>query len=267
MGIPLLRGRYFTEHDQPNTAHVLIVSEALAKKYWPGQDPIGKRLKWGPPEAPDMWMTVVGVAGDVKQGSLDVATVPHTYESYVQLGALMSLRIAVRTERDAASLAGDLRAVVSSLDRRLALGRVRTMEQVISRSTATRRFNLFLLGSFAALALALASIGIYGMLAYSVTCRTHEIGVRMALGARAADVVVMVMGQGLRISAVGIVLGVAGALALTRFLQDLLYEVKPVDPATFAGVLLLLGGVVLAASYLPARRATRIEPISALRHE
>ena len=267
MGIPLLRGRYLSERDQPNSPPVLIISESLAKKFWPGQDPIGHRLKWGPPESSSPWLTVVGVAGDVKQGPLDAATVPHTYQSYVQLGEAMSLRVALRAAGDPTNLTADLRSTVWSLDRRLALGRVRTMDQVISRSTATRRFNVLLLGSFAAVALALAGIGIYGLLAYSVSRRTHEIGVRMALGARGGDVVRLVLGQGLPVTACGIALGAAGALVLSRLLQDLLFEVSPADPATFACVLFLLGCVALAASYLPARRATRIEPVSALRQE
>ena len=267
MGIPLLRGRYFTEQDQQTSTHVLIISEALAKKYWPGQDAIGKRLKWGLAESSDPWMMVVGVVGDVKQGPLDAATVPHTYESYVQLGALMSLRIAMRAEGDPTTLAVNFRTVVWSLDRRLALGRLRTMEQVIIQSTAARRFNLFLLGSFAVVALALAAIGIYGMVAYSVTRRTREIGLRMALGASRGDVVRLVLGQGVPVITLGIVLGVAGALGLTRSIRAFLFDVKPNDPATFAGVLLLLVGVALLAIYIPARRATRFEPVAALRHD
>src|SRR5271167_33689 len=267
MGIPLLRGRYFTELDGPKSTHVLIVSESLAKKYWPGQDPLGKRLKWGPPESTDPWLTVVGVVGDVKQGPLETAADAHTYEPYAQLGAPLSLRVAVRGQADPAGLAVDVRAVVRSLDRQLALGNVRTMDEVISRSTASRRFSLVLVGSFAALALVLAAIGIYAVLAYSVARRTHEIGVRMALGARGGDVVRLVLGQGLRVTAIGIVFGIAGALVLTRFLQSLLYEVRPTDAPTFVGVLLVLVGVSVAASYLPARRAMRVDPIVALRYE
>jgi len=267
MGIPLLSGRYFTDQDQPKSTQVLIVSESLAKKYWPGQNPLGKRLKWGTQDAANEWMTVVGVAGDVKQGPLDAATVPHTYQPYAQLGALISLRVAVRGEGDAENLASTLQAAVWSLDRQLSLARMRSMAQVINRSTSARRFNLFLLGSFATLALVLAAIGIYGVLAYSVTQRTHEIGVRMALGARAGDVVRLVLGQGLRVTTIGVAFGVAGALSLTRFLEGLLFEVRPTDPPTFAGVLFMLGLVALAASYFPARRATRIEPTVALRHE
>jgi predicted permease len=267
MGIPLLRGRYFTELDGPKSTSVLIVSESLAKKYWPGQDPLGKRLKWGPPESTDPWLTVVGVVGDVKQGPLEIAADAHTYEPYAQLGVPLSLRIAVRGQGDPAGLAADVRAAVWSLDRQLALGSVRTMDQVISRSTESRRFSLVLLGAFAALALVLAAIGIYAVLAYSVARRTHEIGVRMALGARSGDVIRLVLGQGLRVTGIGILFGVAGALVLTRFLQSLLYEVRPTDPATFVGVLLLLVSVSVAASYLPARRAMKVDPMEALRYE
>jgi putative ABC transport system permease protein len=267
MGIPLLRGRYFTEQDGPESTHVLIVSESLAKKYWPGQDPLGKRLKWGPPESKDPWLTVVGVVGDVKQGALETATDAHTYEPYVQLGAPLSLRIAVRGLGDTGALAADIRVATWGLDRRLALGSVRTMDQVISRSTEGRRFVLSLVGSFAVLALVLAAIGIYAVLAYSVTRRTHELGVRMALGARSGDVFRLVLGQGIRVTAIGIVFGVAGALGLTRFVQSLLYEVQPTDPPTFVAVLLLLLSVSVAASYLPARRAMRVDPMVALRYE
>jgi putative ABC transport system permease protein len=212
-------------------------------------------------------MTVVGVVGDVKQGRLDAATVPHTYEPYAQLGVIGSLRVAVRGEGNAENQATTLRTVVWGLDRQLALGHMRSMQQVINRSTEARRFNLLLLASFATLALLLAAIGIYGVLAYSVTRRTHEIGVRMALGASAGDVARLVLGQGVRVTAIGMVLGVAGALALMRFLEGLLFEVRPMDLPTVAGVLLLLSVAALAASYLPARRATRIKPTVALRHE
>jgi predicted permease len=267
MGIPLLRGRSFTELDGPKSTPVLIVSESLAKKYWPGQDPLGKRLKWGPPESTDPWLTIVGVVGDVKQGPLETAADAHTYEPYAQLGAPLSLRVAVRGQGDPAGLASEVRDAVRDLDPQLALGSVRTMDEVISRSTASRRFSLVLIGAFAALALALAAIGIYAVLAYTVARRTHEIGVRMALGARSSDVVRQVLGQGLSVTAIGIVLGVAGALVVTRFLRSLLYEVQPTDPITFVVVLLLLVSVSVAASYLPARRAMRVDPMVALRYE
>lgn len=267
MGIPLLRGRYFNEHDQHDSTSVLIVSESFAKKSWPGEDPLGKRLKWGTPQSDSKWLTVVGVVGDVKQGPLDAATVPHTYQPYAQLDALNALHLVVRGEGEAENLSATVRRAVWSLDRQLALAPMETMDQVINGSTSARRFNLFLLASFAALALLLAAIGIYGVLAYAVARRTHEIGVRMALGARAGDVVRLVLGQSLRLTAIGAACGVAGALSLTRFLENLLFEVRGTDPATFVGVLFALGGAALAASYFPTRRATRIEPSAALRHE
>ena len=268
MGVPLLRGRYFSEQDTPGSTPVLIVSESLAKRYWPNQDPIGKRLHWGPPESKDAWLTIVGAVGDVKQGPLDAPTIQHTYESYVQHDVpANTLNVAVRAAGDPVSLTSALRAAVWGFDHQLAVAEVRTMSQVISESTAPRRFNLFLLSAFAALALVLAAIGIYGVLSYSVTQRTHEIGIRMALGAQRGEVLRQVVEQGLLLLGVGIVIGIAGALALTRFLASLLYEVRPVDPLTFAAVSAILAGIALLASYIPARRATKVDPMVALRYE
>jgi len=246
----------------------LIVSESLAKRYWRNQDPIGKRLHWGPPESKDAWLTIVGAVGDVKQGPLDAPTIQHTYESYVQHDVpANTLNVAVRAAGDPVSLTSALRAAVWGFDHQLAVAEVRTMSQVISESTAPRRFNLFLLSAFAALALVLAAIGIYGVLSYSVTQRTHEIGIRMALGAQRGEVLRQVVEQGLLLLGVGIVIGIAGALALTRFLASLLYEVRPVDPLTFAAVSAILAGIALLASYIPARRATKVDPMVALRYE
>jgi putative ABC transport system permease protein len=208
------------------------------------------------------------VVGDVKQGALDAATMPHTYESYGQHGIPgNSLSVAVRAEGNPASLASALRATVWGLDRELAIAQIRTMDQVISESTAPRRFNLILLVAFAALAVALAAIGIYGVISYSVAQRTHEIGIRMALGAQRGDVLRQVVGQGMLLMGAGVIIGIVGALALTRFLTSLLYEVKPTDPVTFAAVSMLVAGVALLASYFPARRATKVDPMVALRYE
>ena len=268
LGVPLLRGRYFTEQDKPGSTPALIVSESLAKRYWPNQDPIGKRLKTGPPESKDPWLTIVGVVGDVKQGPLDAPTMQHTYESYEQRGLPgNSLNVAARAAGNPASLASALRAAVWGLDGQLAVAQVRTMGQVIDESTTPRRFNLFLLVAFAALAVALAAIGIYGVISYSVAQRTHEIGIRMALGAERSRVLQFVIGQGFKLTLMGVGLGILGALALTRFLSSLLYGVKPTDPLTFVTVTLILTVVALLACYIPARRATKVDPMVALRYE
>jgi putative ABC transport system permease protein len=268
MGIPLLRGRYSTEQDKLGSPPVLIISESLAKRYWPHEDPLGKRLKWEPTASTDPWLTIVGVVSDVKQRELDAATIPHTYEPYGQHeGAPSNLNVAIRAAGDPASLASALRAAVWGLDRQLAVAQVRTMDQVISESNAPRRFNLLMLAAFAALALVLATVGIYGVIAYSVAQRTHEIGIRMALGAEARDVLRMVIVHGLRLALSGVALGAIGALALTRFLSSLLYGVKPTDPLTYVAVSLLLLAVAMLAVYIPARRATKVDPMVALRYE
>jgi putative ABC transport system permease protein len=266
MGVPLLRGRYFTDQDNERSTPVLMVSESIAKRFWPNQDPIGKRLKWGPPESKDPWLTIVGVTGDVKQGSLDVATAPHTYQPFLQ-NPTPSLNVAIRASGEPASLAAALRAAVWDLDSQLAVAQLRTMDQVIQKSTTPRRFNLLLLTGFASLALVLSAIGIYGVIAYSVVRRVREIGVRMALGAQRNDVMRLVVGQGLLLLLSGVGLGIVGALALTRSLGSFLYGVKATDPVTFACVAALLAGVGLVASYVPARRATKVDPVNALRYE
>ena len=247
---------------------MVIVSESLARRFWPHQDPIGKRLKTGTQESKDPWLTIVGVVGDVKQGPLEAPMMLHTYESYLQSNIpWSSLDVAVRAQGNPASLASGLRGAVWGLDRQLAVADVQTLEQVISESTAPRRFNLYVLAAFAALAVALAAIGIYGVISYSVAQRTHEIGIRMALGAQRGDVLRQVVRQGLLLTGAGVLIGIVGALALTRFLASLLYEVKPTDPLTFLAMSVLLAGVALLASYLPARRATKVDPMVALRYE
>jgi putative ABC transport system permease protein len=266
IGAPLLRGRYFAEQDDASSTHVLIISESLARRYWPNQDAIGKRLKWGPEGSKDPWLTVVGVVGDVKQSSLDVETSLHTYESFLQ-NPTSSLYVAVRTSNDPASMASAVRSAVWSIDPQLAVAEVQTMDQVISESTTPRRFGLFLLGGFAMLALMLSAIGIYGVIAYSVVRRVHEMGIRMALGAQRGDVMRLVIGQGMRLLAAGMVIGTLGALALTRALASFLYGVRPTDPVTFSAVVAILVGVAFLACYIPARRATRVDPMVALRYE
>jgi putative ABC transport system permease protein len=266
IGAPLLRGRYFTDQDNSASTHVLIISDSLARRYWPSQDPIGKRLKWGPEGSKDPWLTVVGVVGDVKQSSLDVETSPHTYEPFLQ-NPISALNVALRTSNDPASMATALRAAVWSIDPQLAVAQVQTMDQVIRKSTTPRRFSLFLLGGFASLALILSAIGIYGVIAYSVVRRVHEMGIRIALGAQRRDVLRLVIGQGMLLLAVGMIIGTLGALALTRALASFLYGIRPTDPVTFVAVVAILAGVAFLACYIPARRATRVDPMIALRYE
>jgi len=266
MGVPLLRGRFFTEQDNDRSTRVLIVSESLARRYWPNEDAIGKRLKWGPAESKDVWLTIVGIVGDVKQGALEVETTPHTYEPFLQ-NTVSSLNVAIRASVDPASLTSALRTTVWAADPQLAVAQLHTMDQVISQSTTPRRFNLFLLAGFAFLALILSAIGIYGVIAYSVVRRVHEIGIRMALGAQRADVMRLVVGQGLLLLGTGVVVGIFGALALTRALASFLYGIRPTDPATFACVVVILAGVAFVACYIPARRATKVDPMIALRYE
>jgi len=266
MGIPLIRGRYFTDQDDDKSTPVLIVSESLARHYWPNGDAIGKRLKWGPASSMDHWLTVVGIVGDVKQGPLDVETAAHTYQPFLQ-NPDSSVNVVVRAMGDAGSLASAVRMAVWGIDPQLAVAKVRTMDQVISESTSPRRFNLCLLGGFAALALVLSAIGIYGVISYSVAQRSHEIGIRMALGADHQKLMRWVLRQGLVLLAIGVAIGVVGALALTRSLASFLYGVQPTDPITFVGVTLILAAVAVLASYIPARRAARVDPMQSLRSE
>jgi putative ABC transport system permease protein len=268
LGIPLVKGRYFDEHDSQQSHHVVIVSQSLAHYYWPRGDAIGRRLKPGFPG--DAWCTVVGVIGDTKQYSLDETPAPSMYLPYEQAPAqflMQDITLVVRTALQPLSLLQAARHAAESVDPDLPVFDVATMEQLVYRSASAPRFNTILLGIFASLALTLAAIGIYGVISYSVTQRTHEIGVRMALGARARDVVRQIIGQGMRRTLAGIVLGLAGALVLTRFLSSLLYGVRPADPITFLAGSLLLLAVATLACYVPARRAATVDPMIALRHE
>ena len=271
MRIPLLRGRWFNDQDRAVSEPVVIVSESIAKQFWPNGDPIDKRLKWGPPEGTSPWLKIVGVVGDVKAQALDQQMQPHTYEPYSQsqgdLAMFAPSNIAIRSSASTESLTSQVRAIVAGLDPQLAVDKVQTMTSVVDSSIAPRRFNTFLLVLFAACALLLSAVGIYGVIAYSVNQRKHEIGVRMALGAGRRDIVELVLRQGGLMAATGVISGLAGAVGLTRFLSTLLYEIKPIDPITMAAVGVTLGAVALLASYIPAFRATRVDPAIALRFE
>ncbi len=265
LGIPLLRGRSLAPEDSRESPSVVVISEAMARRYWPGEDPVGRRISYGTDAAGlPHWTTIVGIVGDVRQRGPHVEPGPEAYISlrrspstYVTL----VVRSAIRPEALAASARRELAAV----DPEVPPYDVRTMREVAGESLAGRRFHLALLAVFAATAVAMAAIGLYGVMSYMVSQRVREIGVRMALGAPRGAVLGMVVAHGARLAAAGGALGLAGALALTRLMSSLLVDVSAVDPATFAGISLLLAGVTLLASWIPARRAARLDPLAALR--
>jgi putative ABC transport system permease protein len=261
--IPLLAGREFTARDDDSKPMVYIINRTMAQTFWPGENPVGKRIRMDPKEK---WSEVVGVVGDVRQHQLGEAPRPMMYVPYAQ-DPWPFMDIAVRTTQEPENLTSDIQRAVQATDKQEPLYNIRTMEEIVSRSVSSRRFTLVLLGLFAALALFLTAIGIYGVISFAVTERTHEIGVRMALGARGADVLGLVVRRGMLLALAGVAMGIAGALGVTRFVSSLLYGVKPTDPVTFAAVALILGAVAFAASYLPARRATKVDPMVALRYE
>ncbi|HLY60825.1 MAG TPA: ABC transporter permease [Terriglobia bacterium] len=275
MNIPILRGRDVAESDHLNSPGVVVINEALANQTWPGENPIGKRLALLDSLPNPQWLTVVGVTKNARQiywaeppdieiylplpQSPDYLESPQSHFSY--------LTLVVRASGDPASLAPAIESEVSALDKEVTVSQVQTMEQVVVDATAQPRFYLLLLGTFAAVALILAAVGIYGVMSYSVSRRTHEMGVRMALGAEGGDVLRLVVGQGMVLALVGAGVGLLGALGLTRLMASLLYGVQPHDPTTFLVVTIVLCLVALAANYLPARRATKIDPMVALRYE
>jgi putative ABC transport system permease protein len=261
LGIPVLKGRTFTDQDDEQAPKVVVVNEAVASHFWPTEDPIGKPL----PLFRDN-LTVVGVVGNTRHEGLSQETEAEFYVPYLQ-SPDNSLQLAVRTAADPDSLVSAVRAQVRDVDPDQPIYHVATLEKTLSESLAPRRLNMMLLGIFAGIALALATVGIYGVIAFSVTQRTHEIGIRMALGAERRNVLRLIVGQGLRLTLLGVALGVAGAWVLTSFLASFLFGVAPRDPATFVLVSLSLVAVSILACYIPARRATSVDPMVALRHE
>jgi predicted permease len=264
MGAPLLRGREFTDADREGAPGVAVVNEALAEALWPGQDPLGKRLSFEGPRGP--FLEVVGVASDIKYRTLGDRARPYFYRPVFQAYE-PGMTLVVRTAGEPGALAGAVREQVRALDRNLPVANVRTLEEQFDFSLLPSRAAAWTLGGFGLLALALAAIGIYGVVSYAVAQRTREIGVRMALGAREADVLRLVMGEGMLVVLCGLGAGLLLAFASTRVVAGFLYGVGASDPVTFAGVPLLLGAVALAAGYLPAHRATKVDPVEALRHE
>ncbi|MFL6385902.1 MAG: ABC transporter permease [Terriglobales bacterium] len=267
LGIPLLRGRLFDDRDTMDAPHVALISESLAQEKWPNQDPLGRSIEFGNIDGDLRLLTVIGVVGDVREASLEKPPRPTIYVNYRQRPqATYQFSAVVRTAGDPASVIASARKIVRDLDPDVPPS-TSSFTAIFAASTGGRRFNLVLFGIFAGTALLLAVAGIYGVLAYSVARRTREMGVRMALGASAGNVMRLVLGQAAVTTGIGVLLGVVGSFILMRFLQSMLYQINAADPMTFAGVALLLIGVALLAAYLPARRATKVDPIVALRYE
>ena len=263
LGMPLLRGREFTEADSADAPPVVIINETFARRFFPGEDPLGKRVRRG---GADPWMTIVGMVKDVRHRGLDLDARPEMYIPYPQLPEA-TMTLVLRTEGEPGRLVSAVRKEVSALDQDLPVGGIRQVAEVVADSLATRRLAMLLFGSFALVALVLSAVGISGVMAYSVTRRRHEIGVRMALGARPGDVLRLVVGQGSKLLLTGVAIGLVAAVALTRVMTSLLFGVTTTDPTTFAGVTVLLAAVALLACYIPARRATKVDPMAALRYE
>jgi predicted permease len=269
MAIPLLRGRLFDASDKPNGQHVALISQSLAQRYWPDANPIGQRIQFGNMDTDKRLMEIVGVVGDVRDATLEREPQPTVYGYSLQRPQwwqVSRLSIVVRSEGDPRTMVPSLRATVEGLRSDVPMS-FATLDEVVASSFTARRFSLTLFAVFAGVALLITVIGLYGMLSYLVTERTREVGIRMALGAGRKNVLVLVIAQGLRLALLGIVVGLAGAWALTRSMSSLLFGVTPTDSVTLVSVVLTLVIVALLACYLPARRATKVDPLVALREE
>jgi predicted permease len=266
MKVPLAAGRYFDEQDTAESQKVAVIDENMARTYWPGADPVGRRFKRGDPDGEAPWLTVAGVVANVKQYALDADSRVTFYTPHAQ-SLSGTMYVVARTSVEPSSLATSVTKEARALDPNVPAFDVKTMEQRLSDSLARRRFAMTALGLFALVAMALAAVGIYGVMSYAVAQRTREIGVRVALGAQAGDVLGLVIRQGMLLAALGIGLGLVGAAAVTRVMGSLLFGVGANDPATFAAIALLLAAAALLACYVPARRATKVDPMEALRHE
>ncbi len=264
--IPLKAGRYLDRRDGSSTPETMVVNETFVRQFLLNEDPIGRRIQFGRSMGGNNWWTIVGIVADMKQSGLAADTIPEAFFAFNQ-SPFMDMSLAIRTDSDPRTIVPALRDAVASVDKDVPLSRVETMDEMLAGQVASQRFNMALLGAFAGLALLLAAVGIYGAMAYAVGQRTQEIGIRMALGALPENVLRMVLAQGARLAIFGVVLGLGSGIALTRLLRTLLFEVKPTDPATFVAGAAILFAVAIAACWIPARRATRVDPLVALRHE
>jgi putative ABC transport system permease protein len=268
MGVELLKGRDFDERDTLSSNPVVIINESLARKHFPDQDPIGRRINpsFSTDDRGVLWREIIGVVGDVRHASLSQESGNEVYVAHTHASS-STASVVARTMGDPHSIIAAAREVVRALDQNLPIYAVKTLEEYVASSVAQARFNMLLLGVFACVALALTAVGLYGVMAYSVTQRTHEIGVRMALGARAGDVLKLVVVRGMGLALAGVVLGVAASLALTGVMKSFLFGVSATDPLTFVLIGSLLAVVSFAACYIPARRATKVDPMVAIRYE
>jgi putative ABC transport system permease protein len=266
MRIPLLRGRFFSDQDSPSSPKVAIISETLVRRYFPNQDPLGRQMRFGFPPNSNVSREIVGIVGDVRDVALSRKPGPMMYVPFAQ-APLYGGEVVVRSSLSASSVAVDIRQAVRSIDKNLPVTDIESLNDALGQSISQERFRTFLLGSFSAIALVLAAVGIFGVISYSASQRTHEIGIRIALGAGRRDVLRLILGQGTKLALSGLGIGVVAAFLLTRLMSSLLYSVSPTDPVTFASVTIILLSVALTACYIPARRAMRVDPMVALRHE
>jgi putative ABC transport system permease protein len=265
MGIPLVRGRDFNDQDTLDTTPVVVISEKTAKHYWPNEDPIGKRLKPGATTNTTPWRTVIGVVSDVRQNDFIAEPKMQMYFSYRQMKDLVANALVVRTSVDPLSLGTSVRNAIWSVDKDQTVANIDSMEHIVAGAVARQRFSMLLLAIFAGLALALAAVGIYGVMSYSVAQQTREIGIRIALGAQRGDVLRMTVKEGLKLVSAGLLIGLISAFLLTRVMESLLFGISATDPGTFGIICIVLLLVAALASYIPALRATTVDPMVALR--
>jgi len=271
MNIPLRQGRYFDSRDNAQSLPVAIINEAMAREYWPGENALGRRFKLGDPDEPGkQWKEIVGIVADIRQMGIDEPVKAEMYFPYQQITdwpGYMPRDLVIRTTGDTSNLAGAVRQIIREVDPDQPVSNVATMAEVLGEEAGQRRMGMIMLVGFASLALLLASLGIYGVLAYFVTQHTNEIGVRQALGATPRNILLLVLKKGMGLTLVGVVIGLVASFALTRLMSSLLFGVKAADPLTFATVPFVLVMVALLACYIPARRATKVDPLVALRYE